>query len=98
MNLHYRLLALEQPEAPEDASSDDSSGRELSDSELELSGPNRNHVTTRIFLRHVPRMSGRTPDVQLRAIDVTLCIIGHLAPNLGECPDVFLFVTTQIFL
>lgn len=42
MNLHYRPLALEQPEAPEDASSDDSSGRELSDSELELSGPNRN--------------------------------------------------------
>ena len=40
MNLHYRPLALEQPEAPEDASSDDSSGWELS--ELELSGPNRN--------------------------------------------------------
>ena len=36
-------------------------------------------------------MSGRTPDVQLRAIDATLCIIGHLTPNLGECPDVFLF-------
>ena len=32
-----------------------------------------------------------TPDIQLRAIDATLCIIGHLAPNLGEYPDVFLF-------
>ena len=43
------------------------------------------------YFSDIPRMSGRTPDVQLRAIDATLCIIGHLAPNLGECPDVFLF-------
>ena len=43
------------------------------------------------YFSDIPRTSGRTPDVQLRAIDATLCIIGHLAPNLGECPDVFLF-------
>ena len=43
------------------------------------------------YFSDIPRTSGRTPDVQLRVIDATLCIIGHLAPNLGECPDVFLF-------
>ena len=40
-------------------------------------------------------MSGQTPDVQLRARDATLCIIGHLAPNLGECPDVFLLLQVK---
>ena len=50
------------------------------------------------YFSDIPRTSGQTLDVQLRAIDATLCIIGHLAPNLGECPNVFLFVTTQIFL
>ena len=43
------------------------------------------------YFSDIPRTSGRTPDVQLRAIDATLCIIGHLTPNLGECPNVFLF-------
>ena len=43
------------------------------------------------YFSDIPQTSGRTPDVQLCAIDATLCIIRHLAPNLGECPDVFLF-------
>ena len=45
----------------------------------------------------MPRTSGRTPDVQLRARDATLCIIGHLVPNLGECPDVFLLLQVKYF-
>ena len=43
------------------------------------------------YFSDIPRTSSRTPDVQLRVIDATLCIIGHLAPNLGEYPNVFLF-------
>ena len=35
------------------------------------------------YFSDIPRTSCRTPDVQLRARDATLCIIGHLAPNLG---------------
>ena len=42
-------------------------------------------------------MSSRTPDVQLCARDATLCIIGHLAPNLGKCPDVFLLLQVKYF-
>ena len=50
------------------------------------------HIVLQLeYFSDIPRTSGRTPDVQLRAIDVTLCIIGHLTPNLGECPDVFPF-------
>ena len=37
------------------------------------------------YFSDIPRTSSRTPDVQLHAIDATLCIIGHLAPNLGFC-------------
>ena len=50
------------------------------------------------YFSDIPRTSGRTPDVQLRAMDAVPCIIGHLVPNLGECSDVVLFVMTQIFL
>ena len=50
------------------------------------------------YFSGILQTSGRTPDVQLRAMDAVFCIIGHLVPNLGECSDVVLFVTTQIFL
>ena len=50
------------------------------------------------YFSDIPRTSGWTPDVQLRVMDVVFCIIGHLAPNSAKCSDVFLFVTTQIFL
>ena len=49
------------------------------------------------YFSDIPWTSGRTPDVQLRAIDATLCIIGYLAPNLGKCPDVFLLLQVKYF-
>ena len=49
------------------------------------------------YFSDIPRTSGRTPDVKLRVRDATLCIIGHLAPNLGECPDVFLLLQVKYF-
>ena len=49
------------------------------------------------YFSDIPQTSGRTPDVQLRARDATLCIIGHLVPNLGKCPDVFLLLQVKYF-
>ena len=49
------------------------------------------------YFSDIPQTSGQTPDVQLHARDATLCIIRHLAPNLGECPDVFLLLQVKYF-
>ena len=49
------------------------------------------------YFSNILQMSGRTPDVQLHVRDATLCIIGHLAPNLGKCPDVFLLLQVKYF-
>ena len=43
------------------------------------------------YFSDIPRTSGRTPDVQLRAMDAAFCIIRHLVPNSAECSDVFPF-------
>ena len=55
------------------------------------------HLVTTQYFSDIPWTSGRTPDVQLHARDATLCIIGHLVPNLGECPDVFLLLQVKYF-
>ena len=45
---------------------------------MESAGREKVDVLRLEYFSDIPRTSGRTPDVQLRVIDATLCIIGHL--------------------
>ena len=55
------------------------------------------HLLRLKYFSDILRTSGWTLDVQLHVRDATLCIIRHLAPNLGECPDVFRLLQVKYF-
>ena len=80
-----------------DTSNVDTSSAGADTSNVDTSSASADTLLRLKYFSDIPRTSGRTPDVQLRVRDATLCIIGHLAPNLGECPDVFLLLQVKYF-